>query len=131
MTKITKTPSPTMFSAEHCIHFTETETEIYAKTLNKKTLPFLLIAKPNNRTKSNWKTKRKITVMHNIKVRKETTKAESHTFKSSFAFKLENETNENDTTTTKQRHKQERNKMQTRAKQGKITKKRKKKDRIG
>ena len=27
MTKITKTPSPTMFSAEHCIHFTETETE--------------------------------------------------------------------------------------------------------
>ena len=38
--------------------------------------------------------------MHNIKVRKEMTKAEPHTFKSSFSFKLENETNENDTTTT-------------------------------
>ena len=54
---------------------------------------------PNNRTKPNWKTKTKITAMH-IKVRKDTTKPEPHTFKSSFAFKLEKETNQNDTTTT-------------------------------
>ena len=54
---------------------------------------------PNNRTKPNCKTKMKITTMH-IKVSKETTKAEPHTFKSSFAFKLEKETNQNDTTTT-------------------------------
>ena len=43
------------------------------------------------------KQKRKITDMQ-IKVWKETTKAEPHTFKSSFAFKLEKETNENVTT---------------------------------
>ena len=39
------------------------------------------------------------TAMH-IKVSKETTRVEPHTFKSSFTFKLEKETNQNDTATT-------------------------------
>ena len=83
----------------------QTENKLNTKTFNKKNITFSSHNQPNNRAKPNWETKRKITAMHNIKVRKQTTNAQPHTLKSrskqrnNFALKLENETNENDTTT--------------------------------